>query len=108
MSTVVKTPIADVLGGLLADKADIGTEIEATKAVLIGIAANGGSRTLEGELFRTTVSFGSKRVVDYKAILAVLLRDGFVNQDLLDHLLASHTQVAEGVPTVKCSARKAA
>lgn len=99
--------VVDVLGGLLADIADVKVEAEAAKAVLIGMAAQDSTcRAFEGDMFRAVVSFGDKRVTDYKAIFAVLVRDGFINQDLLDHLLKTHTSVAEGVPSVRCTARK--
>ena len=107
MSNTYKTPLADVLGGLLADKADAAAEADTVKAVLIGIAAQDGFKAFEGDLFRATVSFGTKRVVDYKAVLAALAEQG-VAQDLIDALVTMNTSIAEGVPTVKCSARKGA
>ncbi len=104
----IKTPIVDVLGGLLADKADIGEEIDSAKAYLIGQAAQSPNVcAFEGELFRATVTFGIKRVVDYKAVLQSLVEQG-VAQDLVDALVKMHTSVAEGVPTVRCTARKGA
>jgi hypothetical protein len=103
----VKTPIVDVLGGLLADKANIGEEIDAAKAVLIGQAAQFPEVcAFEGEMFRATVTFGIKKVVDYKAILQEIVARGAITQDTLDNLLHSYTSVAEGVPTVRCTARK--
>jgi len=108
MTSIPKNHLADVLGGLLADKANVVAEIDAVKANLIGIAANGGSRVVEGEMFRATVSFGSKKVVDYKAILEEIVCRGAITQDAMDMLLQAYTQVAEGVPTVRCTARKAA
>jgi hypothetical protein len=103
----VKTPIVDVLGGLLADAADIKNDVESAKAQLIGKAAQDPSICVfEGDMFRATVPFANKRKVDYKAILADLVRDGFANQDLIDSLVEQHTEIAEGVPTVRCTARK--
>jgi hypothetical protein len=103
----IKTPIVDVLGGLLADKANIGEEIDSAKAYLIGEAAqNPNVCAFEGEMFRATVTFGTKRVVDYKAVLAALVACERVTQDEVDRLLANNTSVAEGVPTVRCTARK--
>jgi hypothetical protein len=105
----IKTPIVDVLGGLLADKADIGEEIDSAKAYLIGQAAQSPNVcAFEGELFRATVTFGIKRVVDYKAILAELVADGTVDSAVIVGLTEKYTQVAEGVPTVRCTARKGA
>jgi len=102
----VKTPIVDVLGGLLADKANLGEEIDAAKAVLIGQAAQFPEVcAFEGEMFRATVTFGNKKVVDYKGVLAALAAHG-VAQDLIDTLVTMNTSIAEGVPTVRCTARK--
>jgi hypothetical protein len=102
----VKTPIVDILGGLLADVADAKTEADAVKANLIGMAAqNPNVCAFEGDLFRATVTFANKRVVDYKAILADLESHG-VAPDLIAALVKVHTSVAEGVPTVRCTARK--
>lgn len=101
------SPVVDVLGGLLADIAESKIEAEAAKAVLIGMSAQDpANRAFEGDLFRATVTFGKKTVVDYKAILAVLVRDGFINQQFLDHMLQQHTSVAEGLPSVRVTARK--
>ena len=103
----VKSPIVDVLGGLLADKANIGEEIDAAKATLIGMAAQDMNVVaFEGELFRATVTFGVKRVTDYKAILAELVADGTVDNAVIVGLTEKFTSVAEGVPTVRCTARK--
>jgi len=103
----VKTPLVDVLGGLLADKANLGEEIDAAKAVLIGQAAQFPEVcAFEGEMFRATVTFGNKRVVDYKAILASLINNGIVARDVIESLVDKHTGFAEGVPTVRCTARK--
>jgi hypothetical protein len=96
-----------VLGGLLADAADIKTEAEAAKAVLIGMAAQDlNICAFEGDLFRATVTFADKRKVNYKAILAALVRDGFASQNLIDSLIEQNTETAEGVPTVRCTSRK--
>ena len=109
MTSIPKNHLADVLGGLLADKANIGEEIDSAKAYLIGEAAqNPNVCAFEGEMFRATVSFGSKKVVDYKAILEEIVCRGAITQDAMDMLLQAYTQVAEGVPTVRCTARKAA
>jgi hypothetical protein len=102
----VKTPIVDVLGGLLADIADCKTEAEGAKAVLIGMAAqNPNICAFEGDLFRATVTFANKRVVDYKAILKSLVEHG-VDESIIRMLIEQNTSIAEGVPTVRCTARK--
>jgi hypothetical protein len=108
MSNTIKTPIVDTLGGLLADKANIGEEVDAAKAYLIGVAAQDGTKAFEGEMFRATVTFGTKRVVDYKAVLKELVDDYGVKREDLEEILLRRTEVAEGVPSVRCTARKAA
>jgi hypothetical protein len=106
MSNTIKTHIVDTLGGLLADKANIGEEIDAAKAYLIGVAAQDGVKAFEGEMFRATVTFGAKRVVDYKAILNVLVLNYGIDRDVMARLIEANTETAEGVPTVRCTARK--
>lgn len=103
----VKTPIADVLGGLKADAANIKEEINYAQATLIGLAAKDGERVFEGEMFRATVSFGTKRVVDYKAVFALLVKKEFISQSFLDRVIEDNTKVADGVPSVRVTARKA-
>ena len=103
----VKTPIADILGGLLADIADAKIEADAVKANLIGMAAQDPNVcAFEGNLFRATVTFGVKKVVDYKAILKSLAEDNHVLATVIAALVEQHTSIAEGVPTVRCTARK--
>jgi hypothetical protein len=105
----VKTPIADILGGLLADIADAKIEADAVKANLIGMAAQDPNVcAFEGNLFRATVTFGVKKVVDYKAIIAALVPADApaAAHAALAELVKQHTSIAEGVPTVRCSARK--
>jgi hypothetical protein len=106
MSNTIKTPIVDTLGGLLADKANIGEEIDAAKAYLIGVAAQDGVKAFEGEMFRATVTFGAKRVVDYKAILRHLVDKSFLDDETMRYIIEQNTSIAEGLPTVRCTARK--
>ena len=103
----VKTPIVDVLGGLLADKANLGEEIDAAKAVLIGQDAQFPEDcAFEGEMFRATVTFGNKKVVDYKAVIAELASLLDMGTAQVNAIIERHTERAEGVPTVRCTARK--
>ncbi len=107
MANYLKTPMADVLGGLLADAADTKTEVEAAKAQLIGMAAQDPNICVfEGDLFRATVTFANKRVVDYKAAIRELQARYEISQSTIDGVLRDCTQIAEGVPTVRCTARK--
>lgn len=101
----MKSLLADTLGTLLASKANITEQADAVKADLIDLSAQRNERVFEGELFRATVSFGTKTVVDYKAVLQAL--SYHVQQRVIDELVKEHTRTAEGVPTVRCTARKA-
>lgn len=103
----VKTPIADVLGGLKADAANIKEEISAAQAQLIGLAAQDGDKVFEGEMFRAVISFGSKRVTDYKGAIRELQARYGISQDVIDGILIDNTEIAEGVPSVRVTARKA-
>lgn len=100
--------IVDQLGMKLALAANIKAEVQALKDELVAQADTSKKTTaFDGEMFRATVTFGSKKTTDYRAILEELVCRGAVSQDTIDNLLISYTAVAEGVPTVKCGARKA-
>jgi hypothetical protein len=100
----MKSEYADLLGNLKAEMSSLSDEADAAKAVLISMAANqpGSSCAIEGEAYRAAVTFADKRVTDYKALLADLSK--VVQGDLIDRLVAKHTRVAEGVPTVRVGA----
>ena len=97
----------DELGRIKADISTLNDQADEIKADLIEAASVTGKRAFEGELFRATVSFVDKRVTDYRAVLERLVEEGFVPQNLLDGIVEKFTKVAEGVPTVRVSARKA-
>jgi coenzyme F420-reducing hydrogenase beta subunit len=98
----------DALGRLKADIANLKAQEETLKADLISAAVCVGTATVDGALFRSTVSFTDKRVVDYKAILATLVDLGLVKKLAMESMIAKNTKVAEGVPCVRLTARKAA
>jgi hypothetical protein len=97
--------VVDRLGELKAEVSDLNAIVEGCKAVLIE-AAHAPSEAFEGNLFRAVVSFGSKRVVDYKAILDELVEGRYIDQVSLQRIMSKHIEVAEGVPSVRVSARK--
>lgn len=100
--------LADQLGLLKARTAECKSAEEQVKVDLICMAANvpGSPVAFEGTQFRATVSFGTKKVVDYKAIVDVLREHCTLPACQIDLLIETFTQVAEGVPSVKVSARK--
>ena len=102
----VKTPIVDVLGGLLADKADVSNEVKSAQALLIGMATqNPDVVVFEGDLFRATVSTAIRTDSDKDAVIAYLaLKAGF-SEDALARLMEKH-QSTKMVTTVRCTARK--
>lgn len=105
----IHSPFADVLGKLKAGAADIRNEIEGVNTILIGLAAqNPNACVFEGDLFRATVSFSMKKVVDYKLLVEILATRLGYDAAGIAGLLEEHTQRAEGVPVVRCTARKGA
>lgn len=106
---LLEVPVAQVvdqLGLLKADQAVLATKADELKAQLIEVAAGSKESSFDGRLFRATVSFASKRVTDYKAVIAELAADYGIPQDIVDARLIDHTEIAEGVPTVRVSAKK--
>lgn len=103
------TEVVEQLGRVKADIANLKTVEESLKATLIGAAANDIRDTvIDGPLFRSSVSFTDKKVVDYKAILATLVEHRAVPKRVIELLTAQNTQIAKGVPCVRVTARKAA
>jgi hypothetical protein len=99
--------VVDKLGEIKADLAILKGVEEDCKVSLIN-EAHAPSEAFEGNLFRAVVSFGSKRVVDYKAILDELVEGRYIDQVSLQRIMSKHIEVAEGVPSVRVSARKGA
>lgn len=101
--------LADQLGNLKARTADCKEAEEVVKAQLIEMASVvwGPSIAFEGVNFRVTVTFADKKVTDYRAVIDALVSQYKIPSDLIAGLIAMNTAVAEGVPTVRCTARKA-
>ena len=96
----------DRLGNLKAVVADINDEQDTLKADLIEYASATGERAVEGQLFRATVSFGNKSKTDWASVVAALQNLYDIPAARIDRLIAANTEVAEGVPCVRVSARK--
>ena len=97
--------LADALGAVKAEMADLKGREEALKASLIDAAANGVCVT-EGAMFRATVSFADKPCVSYAAAIAELAMLYDISEDQIGRVLKRHTKVAPQVPTVRVVARK--
>ena len=98
----------DTLGGLKAQIANLNDTADTIKALLIGEAAATGESAFEGFAFRASVSFADKRKTDWASVVAALQNLYDIPDARIDRLIAAHTEVAEGVPTVRVSARKGA
>ena len=104
--TVNIPAIVDRLGNLKAVAADIADEQDTLKADLIEYASATGERGLEGQLFRATVSFANKSKTDWSAVLDDLCEAYGIPAAACGKVVLKHTEVAEGVPSVRVSARK--
>lgn len=100
--------LADQLGLLKARASDVAEAERQVKVDLISMAAQvpGNPVAFEGQQFRATVSFATKTVTDYRAIIDALIEQHGVSAALVAELHAKFTQTAEGVPTVRVAARK--
>jgi len=98
----------DQLGEAKAEIAVITKRADALKADIIDAAASQPANPVayEGLLFRGTVSFGAKTVVDYSAVIDTMVAEFGLDTGAVAHILAKHTERAEGVPTVRVTARK--
>jgi hypothetical protein len=101
--------VVEQLGRVKAEMSTLKTTEESLKACLIVHAGEDvRNEVIEGPLFRATVSFVDKNVVDYKAILTGLVDLGIVKQAAMDSMVKRNTKTALGVPCVRVTARKAA
>jgi hypothetical protein len=98
--------VVDNLGALKSQQADLTTKADGLKAEIIAAAVGANVASFDGQLFRATVTFANKTVVDYKAVIEALVTLGEFPHEIVDQIIATHTKVAEGVPTVRVSARK--
>lgn len=77
MNVMTKTEInaiadADRLGVLLAQIAELQKEAEGIKDSIKNAASAGGSKVIEGSLFKATYVESNRKTVDYKRLLADL------------------------------------
>lgn len=97
--------LVDSLGFIKAYQANLENEEESIKVGLIDLALSTGS-TFEGDLFRATVSFGPKVVVNYKSAIEDIATAFNLDPDRVRAILKRHTLRAEGVPQVRVTARR--
>jgi hypothetical protein len=103
------TETVENLGRVKAEMSNLKAVEESLKAILISAAVdNVRDAVIDGPLFRSTVSFADKKVVDYKALLTALVDLGLVKKLAMESMIKKHTKTAEGVPCVRVTARKAA
>lgn len=100
--------IVDRLGTVKAKQSDLGNEAEALKAVLIELAS-GNPNTIDhmfsGNDFRAVVTFVNRTVTDWREVEQRLLKAG-VEAAVIEKAIKQSTKLAEGVPTVRVSARR--
>lgn len=80
--------LVDRFGRLKADAADIATELDTIKEVLID---REGECKLEGELFRLSLANTLRSTTDWKAVAAALAKKAGINDKALDALIAENT-----------------
>ena len=86
----------DELGLLLSQIAELTKKADAIKDTLKDAATAGGSKVVEGNLFKATVVESNRKVVDYSALIAEL--------GCTDEQLARFTKIT-AVFSVKTTAR---
>lgn len=75
------------------------------KADLINEAEPNGVRAFDGALFHVSVSFSDRRTTDWRSV-AQRLADVFdIPEDKVNQIVRMNTLVAEGFPSVRCTAR---
>lgn len=103
---LLQAATVDALGRALAQKAEISGHVDALKADLVVFSSTMQQKAFEGELFRATVSFADKVKTDWRAVVAEIAELASLPADVQEEIIARHTERAEGVPTVRCTARK--
>jgi CO/xanthine dehydrogenase Mo-binding subunit len=98
--------VVDELGLLKAQDADLVVQMDARKAGLIVAAAAMHLSAFEGLRYRATVSFADKRKTDWPAVVDALAKRYGIDPLEIARVTMKHTQTAEGVPTVRVTARK--
>lgn len=98
--------IVDRLGEIKAEIADLTSSAEECKSIIISACVAGTQDAIEGKLFRATVSWQDKTVVDYKAIVARLAAQCAMPATELAKLIKANSKTAESFPVVRVSTRK--
>ena len=80
--------LVDRFGRLKADAADIGTELDAIKEVLI---ERSGEGKYEGELFRLSLANQLRSTTDWKAVAQALALKAGLTDKALDAIIAANT-----------------
>jgi len=107
LETAARAATVDALGAVKAQIAALKDDEEGYKSALVIAAADlpGTTASFEGVLYRATVSFAARKVVDKDAVIAALATQLALEETELKALLAKHTESAVS-PTVRVSARK--
>lgn len=101
---VTSTPtgqLVDRFGRLKAEAADLATELDGLKEVLI---EREGESKLEGELFRLSLAHSLRTTTDWKAVAAALAVKAGIKDKDLDALIAQNTNCTD-MWVARCNAR---
>ena len=111
--TVLSTPLAisynsaatgllvDTFGALKAEAADIATDLESIKGILI---ERSGEAKHEGALFRLAIAHSLASRTDWKSVCAVLAQKAGISDKVLDGIIAERTNLTDSW-VARCSAR---
>ena len=101
--------VVEKLGRVKADIGAMTAEEQSLKAMLIHAAAQDvRDAVVEGPLFRSTVSFTDRKVVNWQGALEAICEEYGVSGRELATVVARYTNKVEGLPCVRVTARKAA
>jgi hypothetical protein len=84
--------LVDRFGRLKADAADLSTQLEEIKQVLI---EREGEAKLEGELFRLALSNSIRSTTDWKAVALAMAKKAGVSDKVFDSCVASNTNLTD-------------
>lgn len=107
-TSLIASATVDALGLALAQRAEMTNHCDALKADLIVFAAGLQKKAFEGDYFRATVSFADKTKTDWRAVVAEMAELFNVPASEQERMITRYTERAEGVPTVRVTARKGA
>lgn len=108
MTRKILAATVDALGLCKAQIAEMKGHEENLKADLIAAAAQeaGKAVAFEGENFRATVSFTTKRTIAWSAVVDQLAEEFNIPAARVAAVMAKHAETADGVPAVRVVARK--